>query len=459
MSKVLLLNPPGDKVYLRDSYCSKVSKSGYITPPVDLIILSGLLASRFEVEVLDAIAERLSYEESYQKIMNLKIEAIIFLTGEVSWERDFEFLHWVKSKRENLLMVGSGDVLMEEGVEIINKNSFLDAILLDYTESSILDYLEGRRSNLENLIFRDGERVIISSKVEQKSEFSIPLPQHKLFPFHKYSWPFARRTPFTGVVTDFGCPYKCDFCLIGQLGFKTRPPAEVLKELLYIQSLGIKEIFFGDQTFGVKRERAINICEGMLRERINLSWGCFSRVDLVDHELLDCMRIAGCHTIIFGVESGNDEILKRYHKGFTIAKVRETFRLCQEMKITTVATFILGLPGENEASCYKTIALAKEIGCDYASFNIPVPRKRTPLREEALKHGWILPEVREPDQSGTVVGIQTAQLSANKLQNLRRQAEKEFYLRPSCLLRLLVRIRTFTELKNHLKQGRGLFRK
>src|SRR6185436_14664706 len=107
------------------------------------------------------------------------------------------------------------------------------------------------------------------------------------------------------VLTDYGCPYPCTFCVIGTLGFKTRPVDEVLAEIDHIRGLGIRELFFMDQTFGVVKKRGLALC-AELEKRGDLSWTAFCRPDTADDELLAAMKRAGCHTLILGVESADD---------------------------------------------------------------------------------------------------------------------------------------------------------
>ena len=68
MEQILLLNPPGDKLYQRDMYCSGVSKANYYWPSIDLLVLSGILGQRYDVTILDAIVEGLTPEETRRRI-------------------------------------------------------------------------------------------------------------------------------------------------------------------------------------------------------------------------------------------------------------------------------------------------------------------------------------------------------------------------------------------------------
>ncbi|MFA9454076.1 MAG: hypothetical protein ACERK6_09190, partial [Candidatus Aminicenantaceae bacterium] len=96
MDKVLLLNPPGDKLYQRDLYCSNVSKANYYWPSIDLLIQSGILGEAFQVDILDAIVEKLGPDECLAKIRAGGYAAVLFLTGTASWQQDFAFLARIK---------------------------------------------------------------------------------------------------------------------------------------------------------------------------------------------------------------------------------------------------------------------------------------------------------------------------------------------------------------------------
>ena len=187
-----------------------------------------------------------------------------------------------------------------------------------------------------------------------------------------------------------------------------------------------------------------------------MKWSCFSRVYLMDDEILTLMKNAGCHTIMFGVESSNEEILKKYEKGFTIGQVTKTFTLCRKLGIKTLATFMLGFPEETEQSILGTIEFSKRLNPDYAAFNVPVPRAATQLRKEEIAGHLIADELLPLDQTGSFVEISTTELSAEKLARLRKRAVKEFYLRPSYIAGRISSVRSFAELKNNISDALAL---
>ncbi len=444
MKKILLLNPPGGRPYIRDYYCSHVAKGIYYWPGYDLLVLSGILGKEHHVEVLDAIISRMSPEECFSRIKKMDIDVIVFITGSVSWREDFSFLEKVKKEKKSLI-IASGDFLLFQGSKIMKQFPFLDAVILDFTTRNILDLLSGEgNEKKDNLIIRKGEEIIEGNRTKTK-EFEIPIPRHELFPLNKYTLPHLRKHPFASVLTAFGCPYQCLFCPFQQIPFKTRKIENILEEFAYIASLGIKEIWFRDQTFLANKEHSLRLCKEMIEKNFSFSWSCETRVDLLNEESLSLMKDAGCHTVMLGVESARQEILDRYKKGIKIEQIKEAFALCKKLKIKTLAHFIIGLPGENEKSQRELIDLAIQIDCDYASFNIASPQIGTTFRDEAINKGWISEEMDIMDSSCSYPLIATRSLSKEKVWMFHQLAVRKFYLRPGFLWKRVCRIKTIKE--------------
>jgi hypothetical protein len=137
--RVLLLNPPGREVYIRDYFCSKTTKSSYLFHPVDLLALSGTLAEHHEVSVLDAIAERLSPAEARARVDALDPEAVVSLVGSVSWEEDRAFLAGLHAAGRRVLAIG--DVLHEDAEARLAEEPWLEVALDDFTNQAALHAL------------------------------------------------------------------------------------------------------------------------------------------------------------------------------------------------------------------------------------------------------------------------------------------------------------------------------
>lgn len=143
--------------------------------------------------------------------------------------------------------------------------------------------------------------------------------------------------------TSRGCPYNCIFCDKSIFGSKwrARSPENIINELKdIVATLGVKTIIFYDDLFTVNKERAINICRGIIDAGLKITWKCEGRVNLVDEELLGWMKKAGCKMIAYGVESGNQRGLDYLNKNTTPAQIKRAFNLTHQAGIKTMAYFI-----------------------------------------------------------------------------------------------------------------------
>lgn len=458
--RVLLLNPPGRRIYIRDYFCSKTTKSNYLFHPVDLVTLSGTVGSEHEVSVIDAVAERLDVDQARARVRALDPEVVVSLVGSVSWDEDREFLAGVHAEGRRVLAIG--DVLHEKSEERMAEEPWLEACLHVFANRDVLHYLRGERDAIEDMTVRDEsdapQRLLRVERKRRKGSFEIPRPRHELFPKHGYHFSFARQEPFATVLTDYGCPYPCTFCVIGTLGYQSRPVASVMEELDALRADGVHEIFFMDQTFGVQRERALELCAEM-EQRGDLGWTGYARPDLADDELLGAMRRAGCHTVMFGVESAADELLALYKKGYSSSIVGDAFRRAKRHGLRTVGTFIIGLPEETEDSLRRTLELAVALDMDFMSVNMAVPRFGTPFREKALELGLASSEDLVMDQGGEDAFLPTNTLDRESMLALKKKMIRRFYLRPSYLWSRLRSVSSLYELRAQAREGLALLRR
>lgn len=456
--RVLLLNPPGRDLYIRDYFCSKTTKSNYLFHPIDLVVLSGAFAERHTTEVFDAIAERTTPSRALGRISDFAPDCVVSLVGAASWDEDRAFLRDVKRATGARIFV-IGDVIHDGGEEVLEHEPWLDGCFQSFANGDALALVEGRLGDIVNATVREGTVVRRVHGGKQHGVYRVPTPRHDLFPKRGYSFSFARRKPFATVLTDYGCPYPCTFCVIGTLGFATRPIDDVIEEFRFLKRLGVKELFVMDQTFGIQADRGIELCERMVAERLGFGWTTYARPDLASEALLSAMVRAGCHTIMMGVESPDDAVLEHYRKGYGSGAVRQAFYRARALGLRTVGTFILGLPQECEESIERTVDYAIELGMDFASFNVAVPRFGTPFRSEAVDRGLASVDTRVMDQGGSTAAMPTLSLTRDRMLELKRRAIRRFYLRPGYLVKRLASVRTVHELHSQVREGWALLRR
>jgi uncharacterized radical SAM superfamily protein len=481
--KILLLNPPGRETYIRDYYCSHASKATYNWGPFDLIVLSGLLSRDHEVSVLDAMIERLSPERAIARVAALDVDTIVFLTGAVSWDQDFAFLESLihrTGRRHDC--IGCGDILFAEDRRFLEKFDLLKACIHDFTSNDIVDWLasgagcqpaqsgpgsENGKAGCQPapqqhvtyaaLSYKIADSTIVpATRNFSRGPFSLPLPRYDLFPYRKYRIPHGRRVPYAGVLASYGCPYRCDYCIGGELGFKLRDLDNLIEELRYLKRIGVRELWFKDLVFGAPSEHYTKLLERLIAEQLDFTWVCLSRANVLTEPLLALMKRAGCHAIQLGVETADNALLERYSKGLSTEKVRAAVSLCKKTGIGVLAHYMLGLPGDDEQKIERTIALALELDTEFASFNVAMPRMGTTFRADAIRKGLISHDTTVLDNSRSMPVYDLPGLPRERLWQLRNRAIRRFHLRPSYIARRLWGVRSFYELTELFREGFAL---
>jgi len=455
MRKVLLINPPGINPYIRDCFCSHIAKASYIWHPLDLVILSGILSVNFDLKIIDAVASKENAFEIIKVIKKEKFFAVICLIGNISLKEDISFLKKIRKVHQKCFIIVLGDVALHKKERLLKKYPFIDGCILDFTSKDILKFLNRKNKFangkiIENLIYRKNGKIIKGKRKSSSKLFTYPVPKHKLFPLSAYKLPMQKYTPFISLLTSDGCPFSCKFCPASNeiLGFKLRKIENVLEELDYIYSLGIKELRFRDNTFISNKNYSIKLLNSMINKSYGFSYSCLTRVDTVNEKVLKLMKKSGCHTIQFGVESGSNKILNQFNKRTNTGQIKKVFAVCKKLKINTLAHFILGLPGETLKTMEKTLALAKQIEPDYVSFNIAKAIPETQLGKECLQKGW---------SQQNNLNINTPQLSFKDVLRFQKKAYREFYLRPKFILKKLIKISSLMELFSNLTNMLNLF--
>jgi radical SAM superfamily enzyme YgiQ (UPF0313 family) len=202
-----------------------------------------------------------------------------------------------------------------------------------------------------------------------------------------------------------------------------------------------------DYSISIHKPNIKKLCGKMIEEKFNFTWHALSRVDEVNEELLTLMKKAGCKTLLFGVESGDQRILNQYAKGITLEKIQDIFKICKKLKIDVLAHFILGLPGEDKESVEKTIDFSLKLDCDYADFAIAAPYIGTEMREEAIEKGWIDQRFKDEvfSDAAQYPIMETGKLSKEDIWHLKNEAVRRFFFRPSYILKRLLKTRSFED--------------
>jgi radical SAM superfamily enzyme YgiQ (UPF0313 family) len=282
----------------------------------------------------------------------------------------------------------------------------------------------------------DGEIVHEPEREKIAKLDDLPIPARHLLDNKAYRFP-GIDGPVTTVKSSRGCPLDCSFCgytLAQGLRFRFRSPESVIAELIDLhRNHGLRHVVFRDPIFTTRKDRVHAICEGILREKLDLEWQCETAVKTLDRPLIEMMAKAGCTHISLGVESGNAEIQKKHcgNKLSDFEKGTEVFRACRDNGIETRAFCMIGFPEETPAMVEETFDLVERFDPDQVQFCAVTAYPGTPLFK--MLHGS-----REFDYA-TMTGFQALEgnefMSAAEIEGKIREGYRRFYRRPKRLVR------------------------
>ncbi len=460
---VLLVNPPAPDggIWIRSQHrVGRRSRENMVWPQVDLAQMAALLSPRYAVDVIDAVAERMTWD-AFEEILREK-RPKYYLTQITAPTLRNDMYGAFLAKEFGAVTMGFGTHVTPLPRETLRAYPALDFVLRGEPELILLDLVdlhEGRFEDrppeiaklfddhdahyvppnalaaIKGLAYRTpgGEIAVNDDRPFIRDLDDLPIPLHHLLPWEKYRVPLVDG-PFTFIVPSRGCPAGCTFCIKHasyQHTVRTRSPENVLAELKVLYEMGIRNVHMYADLFTVSREQVMGICEGIIEAGLNIKWMCNSRVNYVDEEMLAMMARAGNWLIAWGLESGSAQILKNVSKGTRLEQAERALKWAKEAGIMNWGYFIIGLPGETEATIRETIDFAKALPLDIALFHIAAPYPGTPFFYQVLENGWFRPGTRWEDvdmDESTVLDYPG--LPAERIVYWQKRAFWEWALRP-----------------------------
>lgn len=438
--KILLVNPPASE---RFPSASRV-------PPLGLTYIAAALEKNgFSARILDASVEELAAEEAAERILNSNADIVGFTAMTPNYPQAEKIARILKEKNRGLpLAIGGSHAtfLPEQALE-----SGFDFVVRGEGEQTFLELckkIEKKENGFESINGlswkKDGKIIHNPDREFLKNLDELPFPAYHLLDVEAYQNKAPpsniRKGGWISYSSSRGCPFGCFYCSVtnfwGKIwrGHSAERIANDLEKLK--KSYNLKSVFFVDDNFTFRRERIMGLCRLMKEKKLNLEWSCSCRVDQVDEELLRDMRSAGCWRIGFGVEAGTQKVIDWYGKKITIEKAVQAVRLCRKVGISPFCFFIIGAPIETEDDVRETISAAKKINPDIVGISFLTPFPGSKLYDYVLENGMLL--TKDFYEFSEDVPVINGNLTPEKLKELSVQAYREFYFRPSYMLKQAV---------------------
>jgi radical SAM superfamily enzyme YgiQ (UPF0313 family) len=228
-----------------------------------------------------------------------------------------------------------------------------DAVVIGEGEKTVLELVRamlnnGDLSRVKGIAYPSGNKINFTEPRGLIEDLdALPLPCHDAFNL------------------DRGCPHKCIYCSGSKFWhrkWRPRSAENVWEEIEWLyKDFQVRNFMFFDDNFTVNRDRAINICQGIIRRNMKIRFVAESHVTHINPEILKWMKKSGCYRIDFGVESGSPRILKTINKKQTVEQIENAFKMAHEAGIYPRAYLMVGNPGEDESTIKETAALMKKI--------------------------------------------------------------------------------------------------
>lgn len=272
------------------------------------------------------------------------------------------------------------------------KNQEVDIVIRgegEYVFAELLNNLKNL-GKVKGISYKKGENIIHNPPSERVTELdNLPFPRRQaLYDLKQYP-----KEAFGILFTSRGCPNNCIFCAspaFWQRRVYYRSPENVIEEIREVKDrYGTESFNFQDDCLLIKRNYIERLCDLLIRKKLKISWSCLARVDLIDENLAAKMKQAGCSNVSVGIESGNNEILKKIGKRITVEEVIRAVKILKKYYISVMGFFMFGFPWETRKEIDDTLNLIKKLDLDRIQYNFVVPLPGTELFSSLKSQGLI----------------------------------------------------------------------
>jgi anaerobic magnesium-protoporphyrin IX monomethyl ester cyclase len=451
MFRVALINPsfPLNEVWVREGRCQQEDIWGAPYPPLSLAYISSALSSSgVETRIFDSAEKGKGPAHMIKEIGEFSPSLAIMTTATPTIESDGEwFAPMLKENIPQLRIAVTGIHVTALPQETLERYPFFDFAIIGEPEITARELalsliINSDLRSVKGLSFRKGESIVTTEeRAFIDSLDDLNFPDWKGIEQKNYRLPIVNR-PFSLIEIERGCPFSCRFCAShayhGQK-LRKRSINKIIEEINLYTKKGINDFLFWAESFTLDREYLELFLRAIRQESLHkkIRWVCNSRVDSVDRKILGEMKETGCWQIAFGLEFGNEKILRLSRKAgnSSLKKGEETVCLADEAGIIADGHFMIGFPGETEETMQDTINYACRLPLTFAHFYSATPFPGSPLFEEALANGWLKKEdMSKISQSSCVLDLPG--LDPELGNHFIRKAYRAFYLRPVTFFRI-----------------------
>lgn len=455
--KVFLIYPPSP-ILNREDRCQQPTKELLVIPPLpptDLMYLAAISEScGYDAKISDYSLGGNFFDDLLEYAPDYLVANIAMPT----FKTDMEALAKAKELLPSVKVIVKGAPFLTYNTNVTYENPFVDYVIFGEAEYTLKDILEGiPNKDILGICYTDENFQSVKNDprpfIENLDE--LPFPARHLIDNSLYRRPDNNQVQAV-VKVSRGCPYHCFFCLATPVAgekVRMRSADNIVNEIKEcIEKYKISNFIFWSDIFNIDKTWTINLCKKIIDNGLRITWSANTRANTMDDEMAFWMYKAGCRLCSIGVESGSQEILDKIGKKVNLDEIRNTVKILKKHRIKIYNYYVIGLPWETEETFEETIKFAIELDSNFVSFYTANPLPGTKYFAYAMINHLISGELDFANSYYEPV-IRAHKLSKERIFALHKQALKRYYLRPKFILKTLIGIRTFSELKNYFQAG------
>ena len=477
---VLFINPDSSS----QAYQGLAQVFSAIEPPTWSLLLAESCRSKgFGVAILDCDAERLTLEQSIERVKALNPRLVLFVvygqnpnSGTTSMIGALALAKAFKLNEPNtpIAFVGSHtsalpqEVLAYDAVDIVLLNEGVYALhyllqskfhLEDLEKIKGIGYKKIGPANFKVPVLNSPQAVVPQDRMDiDLPGYAWDLLPYREKPLDLYRAHFwhaefshGKRTPFAAIYTSLGCQFACDFCMINIVnrvdntdgvsaadskGMRFWSPAWVSREMKKLADLGVVTLRISDEMFFLNRKFYEPILQDIVNQEWNFNMWTYSRVDTVRKDALELFKRAGVNWLALGVEAGNQLVRQEVSKGsFKEVNIREVCKTISDADINIISNYIFGFPEDTLETMQETLDLALELNTEMANMYPCQALPGSPMYYRAQREGWALPDSYEGFAflSFESQPLPTKYLSSAQVLKFRDEAWQTYFTNPTYL--------------------------
>lgn len=436
-----------------------------IIPPLSLLYVAGILEREgVEVQIIDVIAERLTYAQALEKVRLFSPDLLGFTMNTYSFHA---ILTWMKSFKLDTglpIMVGGSHVSLYPKETL--SHEAIDFGIIGEADLPVPEFIRAFKARasfhgIKSLCFKEnGETFVESTKQSIENIDDAALPARHLIRNELYYNILSKKKNFTAMMSTRGCPYRCTFCDQKTPPYRLRSAKSFVDEIKHVyHEYGVREFDIYDSTFTADRARVIEICDLLAAEKLDIGWTVRSTLMAITHELLDALKRGGCHTIMYGVETSDPEILKQMKKRIPLKIVWDRINYTHEIGIRALGFFMFGYPGETKESIQDTIQLSLDLPLDYAQYTVLVPFPDTEIYtyyQENSDLGDYWGELTRNSEKQKDLELLHTKVTRAEASEMLGRAYRQFYFRPRIIWRRFREVSSGAEFMRLARAAMGI---